>query len=172
MWVNVCAHVPRFPLTVFDYRSLMSDCHCSGVPQCVDDLVFWIIHYRARNEESLEVTKSEGETCTHSEFGPIHEPKRFDHYRCLRYGRLARVNERLLFHIKGVTQRCRKMRFSYTQNRRTAAILLTGSHCYKSAIIWEIKRIRFPRVSALLLRRDHKIRHRRHAGSPFHSTWL
>jgi len=125
---------------------------------------------------SRTVTRSERETCTHSsEFGPIHEPKRFDYYRCLRYGRLARINERFLFRIKGVTQRYRKIRPSYTQNidaqlqfswrghRRAATI---------KAIVWEIKSIRFPRVFALLPRRDYKIRYHRHADSPFHSTWL
>lgn len=83
------------------------------------------------------------------------------------------------FTVKGVTRRYWKTRPLRTRARPADAQLRfpqtgdnTPSPMPPTNRRREIKSVRFPRVSALLSQRGRKIRHRRRAGSPFHSIRL
>jgi len=144
-YVSECAHAPRFSFTFFDHRSLMSDCYRSGMPQCVDDLVFWIIYYRARNEKGLEQWRGPREKRALIHW--VWFDTRTETFRSLSVFTLRTIGPSQwalsISSIKGVTQRYRKMRPSYTQNRRTAAIL-------------------FDEVTVALLQTNHRLGNKEH----------
>lgn len=86
----------------------------------------------------------------------VHEPKRLDHYRCLRYGRLARVNGRFLFHVRRGCAKISKNEASVlrpgsnaaSQQRQQLLHSVDGDTALRDQpSFMEIKSVRFPRVS-------------------------
>lgn len=79
------------------------------------------------------------------------KPKRFDHYRCLRYGRLTRTNGRSSISCqRGYAKIVEKRGLSVCQMRSCDLFRDEGivSFCYRPAVVREIKSVRFPPVSA------------------------
>ena len=155
-------------LSIINVRSPSWRC-----PQCVDDLVFWIIYnYRARNERVLNIDNVRGER---EERILIHRSLARCTNRNVRSlsgvyvtGDWLESMDAFYFMSKGLRKDIEKRGFLGTQmrscnslDRVTIALLPTNRR------LGNKKSVRFPRIFALLPWRDHKIRHRRHASLPF-----
>lgn len=65
----------------------------------------------------------------------MHEPKRFDHYRCLRYGRLVRVNGRIFhFMSKGLREDIEKRNLHVPETQTRSWCSLDGSRAATSRL--------------------------------------